>query len=219
MTPLVQSLNFFSRYWFSLTIIFVIAGIPAEISSFWLEGIIGDGTEQWVSSVSELIAQAAFEPLATGAAIFFIASCEQESQLSIKGAFSRSWLLYSQLFISYLAVTFLVLLGFSLYLIPGIYLLYKFLFVEYLVVLENQHPLDALRNSFTKTGDHGTLLIPVVSVLIMILIGGNLLIGSLVSHQGNGLPARLLGAILEAPITAFATVTGFRLYSLVMKAS
>ena len=216
MAPIVQSLRFFSRYGLTLTVFFVLAAIPSEMIAFYLSHSL-TGVGELKGGVVDLMTSVLIEPLATGAAIFFIQSRDQGGESSIADCFWRSTDIYFQLAISYLLVFIMVMLGLSLYLIPGFYLLYKLMFVEYRVALNGESPMEAIRGSFSQTKGQWSMLLMPFMVLLIILLASQTLIGFLLTSQGDDLLMEVMGGVLEAPFMALAVVVGFRLFSLSCK--
>lgn len=213
MAPLTQSCHFFSRYGVTLSFIFLLAGLGAEI--FSLNIISGfELDEPWENSLVNILATALFEPIAVGTAIYFIASRSDGVTRSVYDCFMKSWGPYSRLVVCYFLTTGLVIFGFSLYLLPGIYLYYKLIFSEYIVVLEEKNPGDSIVSSFTQTGGQSQLIFPSFIIIFVILLGGGWLIEAIVSSLGGGDAVRILSVVIKAPLIAFTTLVGFRLYSL-----
>ena len=218
MAPLTQSCHFFSRYGVTLSFIFLLAGLGAEIFSL---NIVREFEldEAWETSLVNVLATALFEPVASGTAIYFIASRSDGKTESVYDCFMKSWEPYSRLVICYFMVTGIVIFGFALYLLPGIYFFYKLIFAEFQVVLEEKAPNDALVGSFSQTTGHSQLILPPFIVIFAILLGGGWLIDSLVRGLGARDAVRMLGTAAKAPLLAFTTLVGFRLYTLSQSSS
>ena len=213
MAPLTQSCHFFSRYGATLSFIFLLAGLGAEIFSLNITSRF-ELDEPWESSLVNVLATALFEPMATGTAIYFIASRSDGTNNSVYDCFMKSWEPYSRLVVCYFLMTIMVVFGFSLYLLPGIYLFYKLIFAEYIVVLEEKNPGDAIVSSFTQTSGRSKLILPSVIIIFTMLLGGGWLVEAVVGVLGGGEAVRILSAAVKAPLIAFTTLVGFRLYSL-----
>lgn len=213
MAPLTQSCHFFSRYGVTLSFIFLLAGFGAEIFSL---NIVREFelNESWENSLVNILATALFEPAATGTAIYFIAGRSENKSLSVYDCFMKSWEPYSRLVICYFMVTGIVIFGFALYLLPGIYFYYKLMFSEYQIVLEEKTPNEGLVGSFSQTSGQTQLILPSFVVIFVMLLGGGWLIDNLVKGLGGGDAIRMLSAVARAPLLAFTTLVGFRLYSL-----
>ena len=213
MAPLTQSCHFFSRYGVTLSFIFLLAGLGAELFSL---NVIREFEldEVWENSLVNIMATALFESAATGTAICFIVSRSEGQQSSVYDCFVKSSEAYTRLVICYFLVTGMVILGFALYLLPGIYCFYKLIFAEYQVVLEEKTPGEAVVASFSQTSGQSLLIMPSFMVIFVLLLGGGWLIENFVSSLGGSDSARILSAFIKAPLIAFTTVVGFRLYSL-----
>ena len=213
MAPIQQSFYFFSRYGVTLTFLFALAGIAAELISIHLaEGF--NMEPLWADRVASWIGTGLFEPLASGAAIYFIASRDKGEALSVYDSLVKSLGVYTPMLIGYVATTFLVLFGLSLYIIPGIFFLYKLIFTEYFIILNEDDPMEAIKHSFDQTQGKTAALLPAFSLILVVLIGGGLLLDGMIDSLGGSDGLRLFGALLEAPVLAFAVVVGFRLFSL-----
>lgn len=213
MAPLTQSCHFFSRYGVTLSFIFLLAGLGAEI--FSLNIVRGfELNKPGELSLVNILATALFEPAATGTAIYYIASRSDGKPLSVYDCFMKSPGPYSRLVVCYFLVTCMVIFGFALYLLPGIYVFYKLIFVEYQVVLEEKSPGDALISSFYQTNGQSLLILPSFAIILILLPGGGWLVDSAVRGLGGGDTIRILSVIVKAPLIAFTTLVGFRLYSL-----
>ncbi|WP_419834174.1 hypothetical protein [Endozoicomonas atrinae] len=217
MLSIVQSLHFFARYGLSLTVLFLLSAIPSEIAGFYLQQSFA-GNSEMSGGVADLFASVLIEPLATGAAIFFIESRDQGEKLSLYDSLIKSTGIYFQLATSYLIVFVMVMLGFSLYLIPGFYLLYKLMFVEFRVALKGESPMEAIKASFNQTKGQWSLLFLPFTVLLLTLVSSQSIISYLLMSQENVLLLQVLGGAIEAPFMAFAVVVGFRLFSLTSQA-
>lgn len=213
MAPIQQSFHFFSRYGVTLSVLFVMAGIGAEIVSINLSGSF-TLEEPWNSTMAALIGAGIFEPIATGAAIFFIASRDKGDHLSVYDCVMKALNVYTQMLICYMATTLLVLFGLSLYVIPGIFFLYKLIFTEYFIILKDDEPLEAIQHSFERTQGKAAILLPAFSLILVVLLICNMLIEAAVTSLGGTLSLKVLGTLVEAPLMAFAVVVGYRLFTL-----
>lgn|GEM_PF-5256453 len=213
MAAITQSLHFFSRYGLSLTTLFWLAVVPSEMLGFYLYRSLATGDELQEGMI-DLMASVLVDPLATGAAIFFIASRDQGGSLGLYDSYLKSIGVYFPLLTGYFVAVVIVLFGLSLYLIPGYYLLYKLMFVEFRVALKQESPLAAIKASFSQTRDQWSLLLLPFALLLGIMFLSQVLITLLLTDNRNDLLTRMLAGALEAPFMALAVVIGFRLFSL-----
>ena len=213
MAAITQSLFFFSRYGLSLTLLFWLAVVPSEVIGLYVRHTLPMGNELQAAMV-ELMVSGLVDPLVTGAGIFFIASRDQGGHLSLYESYLKSIGVYLPLATVYFFSVVIVLFGLSLYLIPGFYLLYKLMFVEFRVALKNDSPLVAIRASFNQTRDQYSLLLLPFMLLLAMLLLSRVLIDYLSVGSRDELLMRLLAGAIEAPFMALAVVVGFRLFSL-----
>ncbi len=213
MAVITQSLHFFSRYGLSLTALFWLAVVPSEVVGFYLHRSLTTGNELQEGMI-DLMASVLVDPLVTGAAIFFVASRDQGGNLGIYDSYLKSIGVYFPLLTGYFVAVVIVLFGLSLYLIPGYYLLYKLMFVEFRVALKQEPPLIAIKASFNQTRDQWSLLLPPFALLLGIMFLSQVLIALLLTDNRSDLLVRMLAGALEAPFMALAVVIGFRLFSL-----
>lgn len=162
----------------------------------------------------ELMVSVLVDPLVTGAAIFFIASRDQGGHLSLYESYLKSIGCYLPLVTGYSVTVVIVLFGLSLYLIPGAYLLYKLMFVEFRVALKQEPPLVAIMASFKQTRDQYSLLLSPFVLLLAIGWLSRLLSDYLLMDSRNDLLPRIAVSAMEAPLIALAVVIGYRLFSL-----
>lgn len=211
MVAITQSLFFFSRFGVSLTLLFWLAVVPSEVIGLYIRHSLGNELQE---AMVELMASVLVDPLVTGAAIFFIASRDQGGNLGLYESYLKAIGVYFPLATVYFVTVAIVLFGLSLYLIPGIYLLYKLMFVEFRVALKQDPPLVAIRASFNQTRDQSSLLLPPFALLLAMLLLSRVMIDYLSVDSRDELLMRLLAGAIEAPFMALAVVVGFRLFSL-----
>lgn len=211
MSPFLQSCHFFSRYGVTLTVLFILTGLGAEILRLNAINLF-QLSETWQISMITLFCVALMEPIATATSIYFIQSRNSGEELSVYDCVMKAWHPYTHLVMCYFMVTSLIMLGFGLYVLPGFYLFYKLLFAEYHVVLNDKPPMESIAASFVQTQGQIQLILPSFMVLIAILLGGGWFINSFVSSDDGSM--RLIGAVLQAPLMSFGIVLGFRLFSL-----
>ena len=213
MVAITQSLFFFSRYGLSLTFLFWLAVVPSEMIGLYVRHMLPMGNELQEAMV-ELMVSVLVDPLVTGAAIFFIASRDQGGHLSLYESYLKSIGCYLPLVTGYSVTVVIVLFGLSLYLIPGAYLLYKLMFVEFRVALKQEPPLVAIMASFKQTRDQYSLLLSPFVLLLAIGWLSRLLSDYLLMDSRNDLLPRIAVSAMEAPLIALAVVIGYRLFSL-----
>ncbi|MGC1328811.1 hypothetical protein [Pseudomonas sp.] len=95
-----------------------------------------------------------FYPLYTGALILFLDARSkglQPLKRNLLAVTLRMWPYFALLAAS---STLLIMLGISLFVLPGLYVMVKLVFAEYLLVLRGLTPMAAMRDSFQLTQGH-----------------------------------------------------------------
>lgn len=90
----------------------------------------------------------------------------------------------------------LIVIGFILLIVPGIYLALRFMFVPYLVIDKKLSPVDALKESSRITLGHKWQLLGLVAALIGINIVGAILL--------------LVGLLVTIPVSMLVVVHAYR---------
>ncbi|MEW4451702.1 hypothetical protein AB1L30_03355 [Bremerella sp. JC817] len=113
-------------------------------------------------------------PVGTGLAyVFLLPARGQQFELGdLFAAFQRN---YIPAVAAGFVKVILIMLGFVLLVVPGIYLAIKFAFVEYLVIDRKLSTLDSLKESWHMTNGHELTLLVNMLLSILIFIGGMLL--------------------------------------------
>ncbi|MNE73296.1 hypothetical protein D3C80_1692970 [compost metagenome] len=110
--------------------------------------------------------------------------------------------------------TLLILIGLSLYFLPGIWLMVMLAFAEYLLVLRNMQPLAAIRESMRLArGNFLRILVCILCVMgpLWLLKGASL---SIYPEPQNPAIALLLESI-HSFLQLFTSVVLFRLFMLI----
>ncbi|MDR6354523.1 hypothetical protein Q3H58_001194 [Pseudomonas psychrotolerans] len=93
-------------------------------------------------------------PLYTASLLIFLEARTQGSTPRLSGVWGAALLLWPRFAILAAITSGLVMLGFSLLIVPGFLIMTLLAFAENLLVLEGRAPLDALRGSLRMTRGH-----------------------------------------------------------------
>lgn len=159
-----------------------------------------------------LLAGLIFYPLYTGALILFLDARSNGQSPAGRDLLATSVRIWPQLALLTGLSTLAILLGASLFVLPGLWIMIKLAFAEYLLVLRGLTPLKALHESFEQTrGAFWQIFICVLSVMVPLWSldlllpsgdeGANLLL-TVAMSSGNGF------------LQLFASVVLFRLFML-----
>lgn len=155
--------------------IWVLVGllIGYTILSFTLSLLMGDSTN--ASSMASIISIILGSIFTLGYyRNIFQALDGEEPQFSAYGQESRKFLKYIGASIIY---AFIVIVGFALVIIPGIYLALRLQFYQAFIVDEDCGAIESLKRSWEITKDHAMELFLLGLVMILIIIIGMLLFG------------------------------------------
>ncbi|PHN26424.1 YciC family protein [Pseudomonas sp. ICMP 561] len=210
LTILTDSLYFFRR---NLTSILVLC-LPLVIVEALAKQVLSSSLAANTSSTYELLIGVLFYPLYTCALILFLDARtrggDQPGTLDLLAMALRMWPTFAVL--SALS-TLLILFGLSLFILPGIWVMVRLVFSEYLLVLRGLTPLMAMRASFEMSQGH---FVRILTCVLCIYIPLSLLEGSayiLLPEKPNE-AAVLLINVVSSFLQLFTSVVMFRLFML-----
>lgn len=153
MNPLLllrDSWYFFSRHFgpiASLCLpVILLEALALQVASAWL----GEAS----SSASDLLIRLVFYPLYTGALIVFLDSRSSRVNLKKKQIWSLALLRWPSFAVLAAFSTLLIMLGASLLILPGLWIMSRLVFAEYLLVLDGLSPMEAMKESFRMSDGH-----------------------------------------------------------------
>lgn len=221
---LLDSWRFFTAHLRILAIIILPIVVPVEIFAAFYEfrnlpvdAPLGDVL---LLRIPSMIAA----PIYSIAVVFYIASVIQEKPLSLTAMWQlglRYWLLY---FILTLLIGMLAGLGLLIFILPGIFLLAKFAFAQFELLLNGQNPLDALKQSWQGTTGYTLTLLAGYLVIATLFLGIYLLAGLLIGalypdyqsllEQKSAVPIvfSLILTVVFSVLETLFTIFAFRVY-------
>lgn len=117
----------------------------------------------------EVLVGMLFYPLYTAALILYLDARSRGHAPALRAVMARALPLWPRMAVLAGLATLLILLGGSLFVLPGLWVMVRIAFAEYLLVLEGLTPLAALQQSFVQTRGHFLLILGcVLSVLLPI---------------------------------------------------
>ncbi len=209
--PLIEALYFFRAFGMPVWGIFFLSGICEE----WLYLMVVEGdASDFNRGIAQALTASIVEPLAASIALVFIHQISINQPATLTSAFKQALPYYPRLLATFMLGGLLIVTGLALYILPGLYLMYKLLFAELHVVLENRQPVDAMRASFKQTKDKAEKIVP---AFVPIVLSVFLLEGMSDHLMGDWLePAAFViakRAVIALPSALLAIVI-YRLYSL-----
>lgn len=115
----------------------------------------------------ELLVGLIFYPLYIGALILFLDARSRGHAPSPREVWARALPLWPSLALLAALGTLLIMLGASLFVLPGLWVMVKIAFAEYLLVLRGMSPLTALKESFLQTRGH---FLPIFGCILAVLV-------------------------------------------------
>jgi uncharacterized membrane protein len=209
LTIIQDSLYFFRRNFASILTLCLPLVILEALSKQLLGSALGDGSASW-----QLLVGLLFYPLYTGALILFLdakSRGDEPAKRNLLAATLRMWPTFAVLTA---LSTLLIMAGLSLFVVPGVWVMIKLVFSEYLLVLRGLGPLDAMRESFKMSKGHVVrILVCVLFVYIPLSILEGLSFYVLPDQQSP-----LLSLIVDSVssfLQLFISVVMFRLFMLI----
>jgi hypothetical protein len=209
LTIIQDSLYFFRRNLASILTLCLPLVILEALTKQLLGSSAPDSSASW-----QLLIGLLFYPLYTGALILFLDAKtrgEEASKRNLLAATLRMWPTFAVLTA---LSTLLIMAGLSLFIVPGVWVMIKLVFSEYLLVLRGLGPLDAMRESFKMTRGHIVrILVCVLFVYIPLSVLEGLSFYVLPDQQSP-----LLSLIVDSVssfLQLFISVVMFRLFMLI----
>ena len=106
-------------------------------------------------------------PLYTAALLIFLEARTQGNTPRLSGVWGAALLLWPRFAVLAAVTSGLVMLGFSLLIVPGFLIMAKLAFAENLLVLEGRAPLDALRGSVRLSRGHFFTLLACILATVL----------------------------------------------------
>ena len=108
------------------------------------------------------------QPIYTGGLIVLIFSLATEQVKGILACLLDALKRWPYMLLANVITTFLIFTGFMLFVLPGVWLFSRLFLVPYLVMLKNQTPFEAIKNSYQYTKGYSlTILLDVVLLIII----------------------------------------------------
>lgn len=166
---LLESLKFFKENYLALAMIVLVIMVPLEI----IDVIYARSLPTDVSFTMQLpmiILGLLVYPIVTASLIFYMAATITGESISIRNSWLLGLLYSARLFILVVIVNILIILGLSLLIAPGIYLIVRYSFSDFELLLNNQSPINAMKRSWGITADYFSIILRGLFVITLILI-------------------------------------------------
>ncbi|MCW9052818.1 MAG: YciC family protein [Motiliproteus sp.] len=148
-----------------------------------------------------------------GAAVFYIDRLSRGQAISVSQAISMAISRMGNLLILNLLMGIAILGGLMLMIVPGLFLVYKLLFAEFYLLLEDQDPIKALKASYhSTTGFASELLPPLVVWGSLTVIASMMGSGYIDRESDTAWLALLIHQITMMVLSVYGWALIYRLY-------
>ena len=141
--------------------------LPFIVLETLLQLLLAERYDAQLQGAGELLAGLLFYPLYSGALILYLDSRTRDRTPGTQALWAMALRLWPRLALLGALSSLLIMLGISLLVLPGIWLMVRLAFADYLLVLRGLAPLPALRESLEQTRGH---FWPILLLLLFILI-------------------------------------------------
>ncbi|AWT08845.1 hypothetical protein DM292_00705 [Stutzerimonas frequens] len=154
---------FYSRHFLTIVRLCLPLILLESLTRLALDHWLGDNAPPALDLLVGLI----FYPLYVGALILFLDARSRGHDPALGAVYARALPLWPALAVLSGLGTLLILLGASLFVLPGIWVMVKIAFADYLLVLRGLTPLAALKQSFLLTRGHFLLILGCVMTVLL----------------------------------------------------
>ncbi len=148
-----------------------------------------------------------------GAAVLYIDSLSQGNGIRVSQAISMAINRMGGLLILNLLMGMAILGGLMLMVIPGLFLIYKLLFAEFFLLLQNQDPIKALKSSYKSTTGFAAELLPPLVAWGTLTFSASIMGSSAIDREADmAWMALLLHQGLMMLLSIFGWALIYRLY-------
>jgi len=209
LTVLRDSLYFFRRNLWQIAQLCLPWIVAETLTRQWIEHAHGGQS----SALYDVLVGLLFYPLYTAALILFMEARSNGREVTHRELLGTAFRLWPTFALLAAFSTVLIMLGMSLMLLPGLYVMVKLVFAEYLLVLRSLSPVAAMRESVQMTnGFFWQILLCVLAVMVPLWLLDAFSAQAWADQQSLGVS--LLLDSLNGFLQLFTSVVLFRLFML-----
>jgi len=215
MSAIWDSIHLFKTNLIALTsIILPFACVIETFDAYYIAKYISD-KPLIDDMIPILVLHLLLQPFYSVAIIFYLSSVIAKQPISILHAWMLSIKYWPRYLLLNLLLSVFVFSGLLLFFIPGIFLFIRFSFAEFHLLLEQQQPYDAIKQSLYDTKDYFLVLFSGFLILGISTYGPFFMLKDLIGENEHEM--NLLGIMLSIAfdiLTIVFTVFAFRVYHL-----
>ena len=209
-----ESMAFFRVYGRELLRFFCLLYLPVVLAAFVIAESGIETTETGFPAVT-FIFNFFYQPIYTGALIYQLKCIETGKHCTLRDGFVVGVRLWDKLLLVNLISLVLTFLGFMAFIFPSLIVYARLALAEFRVVIDGDHPKDALKNSFEMTRPYMLPIIGCSAILLGVYLGLQLAIDWLTATLAMPmLFAVIMNAALSVVLIVFLTILLFRFYGL-----
>ncbi|KQQ49948.1 hypothetical protein ASF84_22375 [Pseudomonas sp. Leaf127] len=207
---LQDSLYFFRHNLISIMVLC----LPLVVLESLAKQAVGNAVTNNASHAYELLVGLFFYPLYSGALILLLDARTRGEQPRTVDIWAMTLRLWPSFAVLSAVSTLLIMFGLSLFVLPGLWVMIKLAFSEYLLVLRQRTPMMAMRESMHMTTGH---FLRILVCLLCIYIPLSMIegVGLYLLPEPQGPGVSLLLDSLTSFLQLFMGVVMFRLFMLV----
>ncbi|MDH4608231.1 YciC family protein [Pseudomonas sp. BN102] len=188
------------------------------LPAIFIEAISQQGLIAWLgpdkSQGASIVLSMLFYPVYIGALIIFVDSRSHRIRLKPRQVMEMALFRWPSFAVLAAISTLLIMVGVWMLILPGVYVMIKLAFAEYLLVLEGKSPLDAIKESFELTKGHFFTILSCV-----LLVMGPIWLVDWFAYGALGDSPDPVGTVLLESFNSFfqlfVSVTLYRMFTLV----
>ncbi len=214
-----QSIFFFRSHFAMVVRIQLPFLLLINILALLVEGTVdpeADGFRNYIAGLTLL--NLTLMPIYTAATILYFASVVQNRPLTAGQALLLGLSRWRALLLVYILTAFAIFSGLLFLIIPGIFIMIRLAFADYICVTEGKGAMQSLRESWEHTQDWFWILLNGLAILFAVVTGTEMLL-ELLLKQADLLNGMVSGGIniVFSLINTVMTVYGYRIYCIAME--
>ena len=212
-TFLLDSWSFFKIHIVIIAAIILPITIPVEIITTLYQHF--SVSEELVLSdlMFPLLVDSIFYPVYTIALIFYISSVVSDKSSDVKALWGLGIKLWLPFMIYSILTGFVITIGLILLIIPGLIYTARYAFAAFYLLLNENSPVDAMKNSWHQTKDYLWIILGGYIVITVLLFTPFYFISQFFTQGSTAmLIFEIITNIIFSVLHAFYTIFSFRVY-------
>lgn len=212
---LTETIRFFRVYGLKLGGYFFLLYLPVIVLDLLLPGMAEEPMEQAAVLGRSYIIHFLYQPIYTGALIYWLARIESGASWSLKDGLIVGISFWDQLILVNLISFVLVIVGVFAFIVPGLIAYARLSLAEYRVVLNGENAKSAIRGSFRITRPFAWEILASSGILFFLFLFLELVFGRAIAVLSGGMAVDLfMRSALSIVFILNLTILLYRFYGL-----